>query len=189
MPRKFFFFPRLLGMEVHWMSSRTLLHSGWWVLCESHQDVGDCKNMRATVSRGLALKRGPSLRDSAWGCHREQGSIGGAECSKVSRGMRRPAAATAGQEELDAGVVTSLLGSVCTEVPAVLEGVCRSLQGVQPVLSWDEGPSDVFPSAQVSPSPLEQIYSQSHLETQPLSSEEPYHNQLHSSYCPVLGNP
>lgn len=53
-------------------------------------------------------------------------------------------------------MVTSLLGSVCTEVPATLEGMCCFLEGVQPVPSWGEGPCDVFPSAQVSPSPLEQ---------------------------------
>lgn len=84
--------PGLLGMEVHWMSSCTPLHSEWWVLCghsESHQDVGDCKNMRAIVYiSGLALIRGPSLHDSARGCHHEQGSIGGAESSKVPHGTR-----------------------------------------------------------------------------------------------------
>lgn len=112
----------------------------------------------------------------------------------MARGVRRPPAATADQEELDAGMVTSLLGSSCMEVPAMLEGACCFLQGVQPVPPWDEGPC-VFSSAQVSPSPLEQrkdgedhICTQSHLEIQPLSSQDPYPKQLCNSYCPVLGN-
>lgn len=152
----------LLGMEVHRMSTCTPLHGGWWVLCgrrESHQDVGDCKKMHGVVYIGLAVNRGPSLCDSAQGCHHQQGSIGEAESSKVSHSTRNEDISCSHRRPGRAGCRggdVPPLGSVCMEVPATLEGECCFLKGVQPVPPWDEGPCDVFPGAQMSPAPLEQ---------------------------------